>query len=178
MKQLSRWIGRGFLLLAFALFTAIVINPMRLGGDAWGGKEEDGRYFVVSTGHRYTEVSEIEWRIEQYLEWCFFLPVVLVWIGLAFLAASGVHQKGPIAPPGEPTPMWMVFASIGVTAVGAGVGWLIGRAPWTAFTGGWLAFSFSVAAAVWLLSRSLRQRSNADAGAAPDNDRNSESGSS
>lgn len=71
MKQLSPWIGGSFFLLAFVLFTAIVVNPLRLGGSAWGGKVEDGRFFVVSKGHRYTEVSETEWRIEQTLEWCF-----------------------------------------------------------------------------------------------------------
>ena len=80
MKRLSRWIGRCMLVGAFLLFTAIFINPMRLGGEASGGKIEEGRYFVVSNGHRYTEISEIEWRIERYLEWCFFLPVVLIWM--------------------------------------------------------------------------------------------------
>ena len=58
------------------------------------GKVEDGRYFVVSAGHRYTEVSEARWRIEQHLECCFpWLPVVLIWMGLAFRDGPGVPPK-------------------------------------------------------------------------------------
>jgi hypothetical protein len=159
MKRLSRWIGCCLLVLAFALFTAIVINPMRLGGVVlWGGKEDGGRYFVVAKPDQYTEVSEIEYRIEQYLEWCSFLPVLLVWIGFVFWFAPAVPLKKPISPPVGPVPTWMTIASVGITAFGAGVGWVIGHAPWTAFLGAWLAFWFSVVSSVWLHSRLSRQR--------------------
>jgi hypothetical protein len=169
MKQLSRWMGCGLFLLVFALLTAIVINPLRLGGVVlWGGKEEGGRYFVVAKPDQYTEVSEVEYRIEQYLEWCYFLPVPLVWIGAVFWAVPDVLQKKPIPPPVGPLPRWMTVASVGITALGAGVGWVIGRAPWTAFLGAWLAFWFSVASFVWLHSRFSRQQSNAAPSAAAD----------
>ena len=137
MKRLSRWIGRCMLFGAFLLFTAIFINPMRLGGEASGGKIEEGRYFVVSNGHRYTEISEIEWRIERYLEWCFFLPVVLIWIGMAFRFGGETHHKNDV-PKAEAPSLKVCGAVIGVTAVGAGAGWLIGRVPWTAVLGAWL----------------------------------------
>src|SRR5438552_17883061 len=74
MTRLNRRIGRGLLLLAFLLFMAIVIHPFALRGFVWGGKVEDGRYFVVSKGNRYTEVSEAQWRIAQHLECSFYLP--------------------------------------------------------------------------------------------------------
>src|SRR5687768_3037130 len=114
MKRLSRWIGRCMLVGAFLLFTAIFINPMRLGGEASGGKIEEGRYFVVSNGHRYTEISEIEWRIERYLEWCFFLPVVLIWIGMAFRFGGETHHKNDV-PKAEAPSLKVCGAVIGVT---------------------------------------------------------------
>jgi hypothetical protein len=154
MKQLSRWIGGGCFLLAFVLFTAIVVNPMRLGGNAWCGKVEEGRYFVVAKGHRYTEVSEAEWRIEQALEWCFFVPLPLIWIGMAFWSAAGGVPNEPIPTALPPFPLWMSLANIGITALGAGAGWVVGRAPWTAFFGAWLAFWFSAAWITWLYARS------------------------
>src|SRR5262245_13399029 len=127
MTRLNQRIGRGLLLLSFVLLTAIVIHPFALGGAVWGGKVEDGRYFVVSTGHRYTEVSEVQWRIEQYLECSFpWLPVVLIWIGLAF-------RDGPDMPPKLTTFLGIVLV-VG-TAFGAMVGWVITGDPWTPVLG-------------------------------------------
>jgi hypothetical protein len=160
MKQFGPWIGGGFFLLAFVLFTAIVVNPFRLGGMAWGGKVEDGRYFVVSKGHRYTEVSKAEWRIEQTLEWCSFVPLPLIWIGLAFSSGTDGVPNKTIPPQLPPLPLRMVFANIVITALGAVAGWVIGRAPWTAFFGAWLAFWFSAAWITWLYARSLRRHSS------------------
>ena len=137
MKQLSRWTGRCLLFLAFLLFTAIVINPMRLGGEVSGGKEEDGRYFVASKGHRSTEVSETEWRIERVLEWCFFMPLVLVWIGMAFCCASESNHKQQV-PVDDPPSLGTCGVVLAAASVGAGMGWLIGRVPWTAVLGAWL----------------------------------------
>ena len=167
MKLMSRWIGCCVLLLAFALFTAIVINPMRLGGNVWGGKVENGRYYVIAKGHRYTEVSKTEWQIERVLEWSFLLPLPLVWTGLAFLAAAGIGKK-PVPAPTDPPLMWPYFVGIGFTALGAVAGWLIGGVPWTAFFGAWLAVWSSVAAIVWLQYRFMRQQSNSEQPASAD----------
>lgn len=146
------------------LFTAIVVNPLRLGGSAWGGKVEDWRYFVVAKGHRYTEVSQAEWRVEQALEWCFFVPLPLIWIGLAFCSIGAPNN--PIPPRLAPFPLWMSFANIGITALGAGAGWVAGRAPWTAFFGAWLAFWFSAAWFTWLYARSALQHPSDESGGA------------
>ena len=167
MKRLSQWIGRSLLFLAFALFTAIVINPMRLGGEASGGKVEDARYFVVSKGRRYTEVSQTEWRIERNLERCFFVPLVLVWIGMAFCVAPDMQQKKPV-PTAHPPSLEIYGAVLGVTAVGAGLGWLIGRVPWTAVLGAWLGLWGGAIAAGLLRPIDSSLQPNADLGAAPD----------
>src|SRR5262245_31005226 len=141
MTRLTRRIGGVLLLLAFALFTAIVIHPFALGGAVWGGKVEDGRYFVVSKGHRYTEVSEAQWRIEQYFECSFpWLPVVLVWIGLAFRDASDTQEKPGPQPSAEPQKLTVFLGVVGVggTAFGALVGWVITGVPWTVVLRDWL----------------------------------------
>jgi hypothetical protein len=160
MTRLNRRIGRGLLLLAFVLFTAIVVYPFALGGKVWGGKVEDGRYFVVSKGHRYTEVSEAQWRIEQYLECSFpWLPVVLIWIGLAF-------RDGPDVPP-KLTALLGIVGVVG-TGFGAVVGWVITGDPWTPVLGAWLVLWGVCLLIAWLQSRSARSQSNAEPRAAPD----------
>ena len=112
--------------------------------------------------------KRIEYRIEQYLEWGWFVPVLLVWIGIVFWAALDVRDQNPVPPPLGPPPEWTTPASVGITALGAGLGWVVGRAPWTAFLGAWLAFWLSVTLFVWLHSRFSRRQSNAEPVASPD----------
>ena len=158
MTRLNRRIGRGLLLLAFVLFAAIVFYPFALGGQVWGGKVEDGRYFVVSAGHRYTEVSETQWRIEQFLECSFPLPVLLIWIGLAF-------RDGPDMPP-KLTAFLGIVGVVG-TAFGVVMGWVITGAPWTPVLGAWLVLWGGCFLIAWLQSRSLREQPTTETGAAP-----------
>jgi hypothetical protein len=155
MTRLHRRIGRGLLLLAFVLFTAIVVYPFTLGGKVLGGKVEDGRYFVVSAGHRYTEVSETQWRIEQYLECSLLLPVVLVWIGLAF-------RDGP----GTPSKLTVFLGVVGVvgTAFAAVTGWVVTGVPWTPVLVAWLALWGSC----FLIACFSGRPSSAEPGAAAD----------
>lgn len=163
MTRLNRRIGRGLLLLGFLLLTAILIHPFTLGGFSgqfWGGKVEDGRYFVVSKGNRYTEVSEARWRIEQHLECCFpWLPVVLIWMGLAF-------RDGPGAP-AKLTAFLGIAGAVGTASVVVG-GWLITGDPWTPVLIAWLVLWGCCFLIAWLQSRSARSQSNAETGRAPD----------
>jgi hypothetical protein len=129
MTRLNQRIGRGLLLLAFLLFAAIVINPFVLRGGVRGGKVEDGRYFVVAAGHRYTEVTETQWRVQQFLECGFWLPVVLVWMGLAFRDGPGVPRKL--------TAFLGIVGVVGTASVLA-AGWFTTGDPWTPVLIAWL----------------------------------------
>ena len=95
MKRFCRFTGRSIVALAIALLAAFFIYPSILGGDVHGGKVEDGRYFVVGKGHRFTEVTELQWQIEQYLECSFpWLPVMLIWLGVG-LSSAPDRDKEP-----------------------------------------------------------------------------------
>ena len=153
MTRLNRRIGRGLLLLAFLLFMAIVIHPFALRGFVWGGKVEDGRYFVVSKGNRYTEVSEAQWRIAQHLECSFYFPVMLVWMGLAF-------RDGPGVPPKLTT--FLGIVGVVGTASGSVIGWVIIGDPWTSAIGAWLVLWSACFLIAWLQSRSAPSQSNAE----------------
>jgi hypothetical protein len=166
MARLYRWIGGGSLLLGFALLTAIVIHPFALGGSVWGGKVEDGRYFVASKGHRYTEVSEAQWRIAQYLTcgspW---LPVMLIWIGLTFRDAPDV-PKEPAPLPSTVSPIWLLGVVVGTAAL-AVVGCYSTGVPWAVVFGTWLALWGCFLLALFR-SRPTRPQSSAEPGAAAD----------
>jgi hypothetical protein len=160
MRGLNQRIGRGLLLVAFLLLTAILIHPFTLGGQVWGGKVENGRYFVVSAGHRYTEVSEARWRIEQQLECCFpWLPVVLIWMGLAFRDGPGVPSK---------LTAFLGIAGVVGTASVVAAGWLITDDPWTPVLIAWLVVWGGCFVLAWWQSLSARSQSSAEPGAAPD----------
>jgi hypothetical protein len=167
MTRSYQRIGGAFLLLAFALFAAIVIHPFALGGDVWGGKVEDGRYFVVSKGHRYTEVSETQWRIAQYLTCGFpWLPVMLVWIGLT-LRDGPDRPKEPTPRPSTGWPIWWILGFlVGTGALAAG-GCYISGVPWPVVFGTWLALWGCFLLAL-LHARPTRQPSSAEPCAAPD----------
>jgi hypothetical protein len=154
MTRLNQRIGRGLLLLAFVLFVAMVIHPFVLGGFVWGGKVEDGRYFVVSKGNRYTEVSEAQWRIEQFLECSFpWVPVVLIWMGLAFRDGPDVPRK-----------LTSFLGIVGVvgTLGGLVMGWVITGDPWTPALCVWLVVWGSCFLVAWRQSPSARPQSNAE----------------
>jgi hypothetical protein len=163
MKQFRRGIGRCVVALAATLLAANFIYPMTLGGVVWGGKVEDGRYFVVAKGHRYTEVSESQWRVGQSVECAFpWLPLLLIWIGLGLRVAPD-KGKEPAPPPS--TNNALAGLSIAFGAV-AGTGALAAArcfntgVPWTIGLGVWLA--------LWVDSRPTRPRSNAEPSAPPD----------
>jgi len=165
MTRLSRWIGGGFLLLGFAVLTAMVIHPFALGGVVWGGKVEDGRYFVVSKGDRYTEVSETQWRIEQYLECGYgWLPVMMVWIGLTLRDAPDM-PKEPAPLSSTTSPIWPVLGTVVGTAALAAGGCYITGVPWTVVFGTWLALWGCFLLAL-LHSRPTRTQSRVEQGAA------------
>jgi hypothetical protein len=124
-----RRVGGGLLLLAAALFAAGVAYPFWLGGKVLGGKVEGGRYFVASAGHRYAEVSEAQWRTEQHLECGILLPVMLVWIGLAFRDGPGVPSK---------LTAFVGIVGVAGAVVTAAMGWVVTGAPWTPVLGAWL----------------------------------------
>ena len=98
MKRFRRWCGGGVVGLAIVLLVTFFFSPFTPGGFVEGGKVEDGRYFVVSKGHRYTEVSETQWRIAQYVECTFpWLPVMLIWLGVGLRVAPATARAGPPA---------------------------------------------------------------------------------
>jgi hypothetical protein len=165
MKQWRRWIGRCVLTLAATLLAASFLYPMTLGGSVWGGKVEDGRYFVVATGHRYTEVSEAEWRVAQYLECAFpWLPVMLIWIGLGLWAAPVKNNEPALRPSTRHALKGLLIACGVVVGTGAlavmrcfntGV-------PWTLGLGVCLALWATFFLILWSDTRSTRPRSNAE----------------
>jgi len=157
MTRLNRRIGRGLLLLGFVLFMAIVIHPFALGGGVWGGKVENGRYFVASKGYRYTEVSEAQWRIAKFLESSFFFPVMLIWMGLAFRDGPGV--------PAKLTTFLGIVGAVG-TASGVLVGWAIIGDPWTSALGAWLVLWSACFLIAWLQRSAEPLPSNAEPRAA------------
>ena len=121
MTQSYRKIGCVVLLLGLALVATCFLYPFALGGSVWGGKVEDGRYFVVSKGHRYTEVSETQWWIAQYLTCGFpWLPVMLVWIGVTLRDAPDRPRES--APrPSTGLPIWWILGFVvGTGALAAG----------------------------------------------------------
>jgi hypothetical protein len=157
---LNHRIGRGLLLLAFVLGTAMAIHPFVLRGVVWGGKVEDGRYFVVSKGNRYTEVSVTQWRIEQFLECSFpWVPVVLIWMGLAF-------RDGPGVPPKLTT--FLGIAGVVGALGGVLMGWVITGDPWTPALCVWLVLWGICFLVAWRQSLSARSTSTAEPGAAAD----------
>jgi len=132
---------------------------------------EDGRYFVVSKGHRYAEVSEARWRVEQFLECSFpWVPVMLVWIGIAFRVTPDM-QTEPVPPPLIERPKLTVFlGAVGVVgmALVAVQGWVITGVPWTPVLAAWLALSGSCFVVAWLLARFSRRQSRAEPSSAAD----------
>lgn len=170
MKRLCQWLGSGVVALAIAVLVASVIYPSTLGGDVVGGKVEDGRYFVVGKGHRFTEVSETQWRIEQYLECSFpWFPVMLIWIGVGLRCAPDV-EKPPVAPPSTDKAMMGLLIAAGVVA-GTGALALLRcfntGVPWTIGLGVWLALLGLFFFLVWLEPRSSRPHSDAESVCGP-----------
>ena len=167
MTRSYRRIGGVFLLFAVASLAASVIYPFALGGVVWGGKVEDGRYFVVSKGRRYTEVSETQWRVAQYLMcgsgW---LPVMFIWIGLTLRDAPG-RPKEPSPRPSAGLPIWWILGFVAGTGALAAVGCHISGVPWPVVFGTWLALWGCFLLAL-LHAHSTRPRSSAELGAAPD----------
>jgi hypothetical protein len=99
MRRWVRQFGRGLFALGLGLVAATIAHPLVLGGGADAGKVEDGRYFVGSAGHRYTEVSGAAWRVSRLLYWGFpWLPLLLIWTGGALGAAA--RERGERAEPG------------------------------------------------------------------------------
>lgn len=171
MKQFRQWIGRCVLALAVTLLAASFLYPMRLGGSVWGGKVEDGRYFVVAKGHRYTEVSEAQWRVGQFMECAFpWLPVMLIWIGLG-LCVTPVKNDEPATRLSTKNALKGLLIACGVVV---GTGALVVMrcfntgVPLTAGLGVWLALWVSFFVLLWLDTRPTRPRSNAEPIAAPD----------
>jgi hypothetical protein len=147
LHKLRKRLGSLIVLLAIALLAATILNPMRLGGDVWGGKVEDGRYFVVSKGHRYTEVSQTEWQIEQYLEaglpW---FPVMLLWLGLALRVTPETDPQPAARPSANEALQTLLIIVLIVIGSGAmaiarclqcGVSWPLGIGVWLAL---WVSF--------------------------------------
>ena len=158
MKQICHLLGSLVVTAAITLFAGIVFNPFYLGGQVWGGKLEDGRYYVVAKGHRYTEVTQAQWRVEQYLEAAFpWLPVMLLWIGLGLrVAPDGDQYADPTKTPSSKQALQtLLIVTLIVLGTGAmavvrclqcGVPWTLGLGLWLAL---WIAFAF----VLWLQSR-------------------------
>ena len=157
-RKLCQLAGSLIIFLAIALLAGIIANPFRLGGGVVGGKVENGRHYVVAKGHRYIEVSQTQWQIEQYLEAAFpWFPVMLLWIGLGLrVAPDGDQQPVPVQKPSAKAALQNFFIALGIFAMtGAmavvrclqcGVPWTLGLVLWLAL---WVAFSF----VLWLEAR-------------------------
>ena len=142
MKRFRRWCGGGVVGLAIVLLVTFFFSPFTPGGFVEGGKVEDGRYFVVSKGHRYTEVSETQWRIAQYVECTFpWLPVMLIWLGVGLRVAPATGAEPAPRPLASNAALGLsiafgVVAGTGALAVArcfsTGVPWAIGIGVWLA----------------------------------------------
>jgi hypothetical protein len=58
------------------------------------------------------------------------------------------------------------IALVPIIGAGAAVGWMAGRAPWTATLGGWIGLYAGVLA-LWLVNRRVKGQPKAAPGAAP-----------
>src|SRR2546421_7759516 len=127
--------------MAFALvmLPATSVIPAYLGGTADRGYVEGDHYFVGTAG-RYTEVSETAWRLELWVSrsvpWSVLVP------GLAGLFLIALSQPPGWRPSPDPPDMDRIVVRVtpvglGFIAAGAGMGWVLARAPWAALLGGW-----------------------------------------
>jgi hypothetical protein len=169
MTQLRQWIGRGVLALAVTLLAGSFLYPMSLGGSVWGGKVEDGRYFVIAKGHRYTEVSKAQWRVGQYVECAFpWLPAMLIWIGLGLWVVPVKNNEPPPRPSTRNALAGLLIACgvvVGTAALAVMRCYNTG-VPWSIGLGVCLALWVSFFGLLWLDSRPTPPPSNAEPRAA------------
>ena len=158
--------------VAIAAVPSSAIFDSYAGGSAVDGGVENGRYFV-DPGHNglIVEVSESTWWTAYWLERLWpFSALVPCFAGLFLLMYGlGPNWKPPAAPPKE-MPPWAIraCAASGVfTVIGAWLFWVIVRIPWATMAFGWILFCVSVGWVAWSYSRSLRQQSDGESGAAP-----------
>jgi hypothetical protein len=116
-------------------------------------------------------VSEVQWRIGQYVECAFsWLPVMLIWIGVGLRVGPAAGAEPAHLPSTTNALLGLAIASGAVAGTGAlavvrcsdtGVSWTIGL-------GVWLALWVSTFVLVWSDSRSTRPQPSAEPVAAPD----------
>src|SRR5262249_39726464 len=141
-----------------------------VGGWAVNGHVEGGRYFVTDRRHS-AEVSGSTWHAVYWAERLWPFSALVPGLTGLFLAAYGMgpNWKPLPAPPAE-LPPWVLRAcmvSAGITVGGGLLCWLVFRAPWAVMLVGYILFCVSSGRVAWLYTRSLRQQSNAESGAAP-----------
>lgn len=75
----ARALGGTLVALAFVNFLAFFLIALYLGGDAWNGKVDGGRYFLMSHG-KYTEVSQAVWTYSWWhvISVCITHPLAFV----------------------------------------------------------------------------------------------------
>jgi hypothetical protein len=92
----------GMAVLNFLLFCAISVC---IGGSAWSGKVEDGRYFLSMNG-RLTEVSHGVWTYSRYHEFTMLVLWVSMFVvlGVAHVYADACRRQKQDAPAGVSAP--------------------------------------------------------------------------
>lgn len=142
--------------MALVALPAITIVPSYLGGSAHHGYFEDGRYFVGGHG-RTAEVSESAWWLAYWVEILFPFSILVPAAAGYVLYRLQALPNQPRLRSAEVHPFLAALTGIVTVWTGAGLGWLIGRAPWTIWLGGWLGLYVGIGLLVWLIKHRARQ---------------------
>ena len=93
MPPRTKWLntlGQALVLLGVLNFLLFWIIGLSIGGDAYSGKIEDGRYFLKGNGRypRYTEVTEAVWTYSKVHAISVWVTVPMAFAGAGMVALS------------------------------------------------------------------------------------------